>query len=42
MRVGLISAGAKVYQKLQPHEMRTTLTRLVFDSRPDPGKEELI
>ena len=42
MRVGLISAGAKVYQKLQPHEMRSTLTRMIFDSRPDPGKEELI
>lgn len=42
MRVGLISAGAKAYSKLEPTELKSTLTQMIFDSRPNPGQEELV
>jgi hypothetical protein len=37
IRVGMISAVSKVYQQMQPAELKQTLSQLMFDSRPTPA-----
>ncbi len=41
IRVGMISAASKVYQQMQPAELKQTLSQLMFDSRPTPALLEL-